>query len=82
MSRKRFPTDDHLGPTSVVARLAACIEELQAQQPGGDRGGSRRLYARTGQPRNRTLLDPPNIPGLHHTPLAALLSAQLGVPGS
>jgi glucokinase len=26
------------------------------------------------------LLDPPNIPGLHHTPLAALLSARLGVP--
>ncbi len=33
VARKRFPTEDHLGPASAVARIAACVEELQAQLP-------------------------------------------------
>ena len=28
VARKRFPTDDHLGPASVVARIAACIDGI------------------------------------------------------
>ncbi len=81
VARKRFPTDDHLGPASVVARIAACIEELQAQLPGGAPVAA--VGVCTPGPVDHetgTLLDPPNIPGLHHTPLAALLSARLGVP--
>ena len=37
VARKRFPTEDHLGPASVVERIAACIEGLRAQLPGGER---------------------------------------------
>jgi len=81
VARRRFPTEDHRGPASVVARIAACIAELQAQLPGGEPVAA--VGVCTPGPVDHatgTLLDPPNIPGLHHTPLAALLSARLGVP--
>ena len=81
LARKRFPTEDHLGPASVVARIAACLDELQAQLPGGERVAA--VGVCTPGPVDHaagTLIDPPNVPGLHHTPLAALLSDRLGVP--
>jgi glucokinase len=81
VARKRFPTEDRLGPASVVARIAACIAELQAQLPGGEPVAA--VGVCTPGPVDHatgTLLDPPNIPGLHHTPLAALLSTALGAP--
>jgi len=81
VARRRFPTEDRLGPASVVARIAACIAELQAQLPGSEPVAA--IGVCTPGPVDHatgTLLDPPNIPGLHHTPLAALLSTALGVP--
>ncbi len=81
VARKRFPTEDQRGPASVVERIAACIDELRAQLPGGERVAAAGVC--TPGPVDHAagvLLDPPNVPGLHHTPLAALLSARLGVP--
>ncbi len=81
VARRRFPTADHLGPASVIERIAGCIEELQAQLPGGARVAAAGVC--TPGPVDHAaglLLDPPNIPGLHHTPLAALLRARLGAP--
>ncbi len=81
VARKRFPTEDHLGPASVVARIAACIAALQVQLPDGAQVAA--VGVCTPGPVDHatgTLIDPPNIPGLHHTPLAALLSARLNVP--
>ncbi|GIK73086.1 MAG: hypothetical protein BroJett021_20740 [Chloroflexota bacterium] len=81
VARRRFPTEDHLGPASVVERIAACLDELQTQLPGGERVAA--VGVCTPGPVDHasgTLIDPPNIPGLHHTPLAALLSDRLGVP--
>jgi glucokinase len=80
-ARKRFPTEDRRGPASVVERIAACIDALQAQLPGGERVAAAGVC--TPGPVDHAagvLLDPPNVPGLHHTPLAALLSARLGAP--
>jgi glucokinase len=81
VARKRFPTEDARGPASVVERVAACIDALQAQLPDGERVAA--VGVCTPGPVDHTrgvLLDPPNIPGLHHTPLVALLSNRLGVP--
>jgi len=81
VARKRFPTEDRRGPASVVERIAACIDELQAQLPGGERVAA--VGVCTPGPvdhLNGVLIDPPNVPGLQHTPLAALLSARLDVP--
>lgn len=81
VARRRFPTEDSLGPASVVERIAAVVEELQAQLPASARVAACGVctpgpvdFARG------VLVDPPNIPGLHHTPLADLLRARLGVP--
>lgn len=81
VARKRFPTEDQRGPASVVERIAACIEELQMQLPGGKRVAA--VGVCTPGPVDHAagvLLDPPNVPGLHHTPLASLLSDRLRVP--
>lgn len=81
VARQRFPTEDHRGPASVVARIRACLAELQAQAP--DAPPIAAVGVCTPGPVDHatgTLLDPPNVPGLHHTPLAALLSAEMGVP--
>ncbi|MFO7633092.1 MAG: ROK family protein [Caldilinea sp.] len=81
VARKRFPTEDARGPASVVERIAACLNELQMQLPGGQRVEA--VGVCTPGPVDHasgTLLDPPNIPGLHHTPLATLLSERLGAP--
>jgi len=81
VARRRFPTEDHLGPASVVERIAACIDDLQAQLPDGEAVAA--VGVCTPGPVDHasgTLIDPPNVPGLHHTPLAALLGERLGVP--
>ena len=81
VARKRFPTEDRRGPASVVERIAACIEELQTQLSGGERVTA--VGVCTPGPVDHAagvLLDPPNVPGLHHTPLASLLSERLDVP--
>jgi glucokinase len=77
--RQRFPTEDRLGPVSIVERIAASIENLQQQQPGRVTA----VGVCTPGPVDHLqgqLLDPPNIPGLHHLPLAARLQERLGVP--
>jgi glucokinase len=81
VARRRFPTEDQRGPASVVERIAACLDELQAQLSGGERVAA--VGVCTPGPVDHAsgvLLDPPNIPGLHHTPLAALLRERLGAP--
>lgn len=79
--RRRFPTEEHLGPHSVVERIAASIAEMEEQLSGGERVAAVGIC--TPGPVDHAagvLLDPPNIPGLHHAPLAALLGERLDVP--
>lgn len=78
---RQIPTNAHEGPAAVVTRMAAAVEELAAQLPAGQRIAALGICSpgpvdhTTG-----TLVDPPNLQGLHHTPLRQLLSARLGTP--
>jgi glucokinase len=81
VARRRFPTEDWRGPESVVERIGSCLDALAAELPAGV------VLQATGiccpgplDHATGTLIDPPNIPGLHHTPLGTLLADRLGMP--
>jgi glucokinase len=81
LARQRFPTEDRWGPESVVERIAQSIERLETALPVGERVAAVGIC--TPGPvdhLNGLVLDPPNLPGLHHVPLASLLSRRLGIP--
>lgn len=81
LARERFPTEDHRGAESVVERIAQGVERLQATLPTGERVAAVGICTPGPVDHLRGLvLDPPNLPGLHHTPLASLLSRRLGMP--
>lgn len=81
IARKRIATEDHLGAASVVERIAACVDELATHLPAGARIAAMGMCTPGPvDPVNGVLFDPPNVQGLHHTPLAALLSDKLGIP--
>ena len=80
-ARVRIPTNPGLGPQSVVERIAKEVEKLSAQKPSGARIAALGLCA-PGPVDNAagTLLDPPNLAGLHYAPLQQMLSTRLGIP--
>jgi glucokinase len=81
VARDRFETRSREGPASLVARLCASIEQLSTRVAPGDRLAAVGLCAPGPIDRERgALIDPPNLPGLQHSPLAALLAQQLGLP--
>jgi glucokinase len=81
VARRRIPTHDHEGPARLVTRLAQSVAELTATLSSGERiAGIGLCCPGPVDQRNGVLLDPPNIPGLHHAPLAALLTEATGLP--
>jgi glucokinase len=81
VARCRIPTDADEGLASVVGRIAACVAELKAPVPDGS--GISALGICSPGPVDHLagmLLEPPNLPGLHHTPLRDALSERLGLP--
>ncbi|MFN8439756.1 MAG: ROK family protein [Caldilineaceae bacterium] len=81
LARKRIATEDHLGAVSVVERISACVDELRTHLPAGERIAAMGMCTPGPVDHvNGILLDPPNVQGLHHTPLGALLSQRLGIP--
>jgi glycyl-radical enzyme activating protein/glucokinase-like ROK family protein len=80
-ARVRIPTNPALGPQNVVARIAREVETLSALKPLGAHIAALGLCA-PGPVDNAagTLLDPPNLAGLHYAPLQQMISARLGVP--
>lgn len=82
VGRTRFPTEDGLGPASIVARIAGAAEGLAvAHLPAGVAVAG--LGICTPGPvdaEGGRLLDPPNVPGLHHAPMRELLAARLHLP--
>jgi len=81
VARCRIPTDAHHGLQSVVERIAACVADLQKAIPDGSRISA--LGICSPGPVDHLagmLLEPPNLPGLHHTPLRDALSERLGLP--
>jgi glucokinase len=80
VARQRISADTHEGAERVVARMLAEIDVLKKHLPEGQNIFGVGVCAPgpldhiTG-----TLKDPPNIPGLHHAPLAMMLQEKLGV---
>ncbi len=78
--RRRMPTNAAEGPQRVVERIAQCVEELAALLPGGEQIAALGICSpgpvdhETG-----TLIDPPNLAGLHNAPLRQMLAERLNV---
>jgi glucokinase len=83
VARKRVATRGDEGPQAVVERIARCVAEVERYLPDGREVKALGICSpgpldhQTG-----TLIDPPNIPGLHNTPLGQLLSQRLNLPVS
>ena len=81
VARRRIPTCADDGPQDVVERIARCVAELERELSGGERVAALGICSpgpldhRTG-----TLVDPPNIPGLHGAPLGPMLAERLNLP--
>ena len=81
VSRLRVPTDQHEGPEGVVERIAQNMTRLKGALPVGQRIAAMGICSpgpldhQTG-----TLMDPPNLPGLHHAPLRQMLAERLDLP--
>jgi len=78
---RQIPTNPQDGAASVVTRMAAELDALAAQLPAGARMAAMGICS-PGPVNHQAgvLIDPPNLQGLHHTPLRQLLSEQLGLP--
>lgn len=83
VARRRIPTRADDGPRAVIERIAQGVAELEQELPGGEHVGA--LGVCTPGPvdyQTGTLLDPPNLPALHNTPLRQMLSERLDLPVS
>jgi glucokinase len=69
------------GPTQIVERIAACVDELKTAIPAGESIGALGICCpgpidhTTG-----TLINPTNLPKFYNTPLRQMLSERLNMP--
>ena len=79
--RVRIPTHPRLGPESLVDRIAHEVGKLSVHLPPGQRIAALGLCSPGPVDYEAgTLLDPPNLAGLHYAPLRRMLSERLGIP--
>jgi glucokinase len=81
VGRRKIPTRSIEGPRAVVERIAQQVEQLAELLPAG--GKNPRLGVCSpgaGDHETGTLVDPPNLPGLHNAPLRQLLAERLSIP--
>jgi len=80
---RRIPTNAHEGPQAVVERIAQSVAELERELPDEGRIAALGICS-PGPVDHQTgmLIDPPNLSGLHHTPLRQMLSEGLNLPVS
>lgn len=80
---QRVATDADDGPQAVVERIAQSVAELEKEVTDGKRVAALGICSpgpvdhQTG-----TLMEPPNLQGLHHAPLRYMLSERLSLPVS
>ena len=80
---RRIPTDADDGPRAVVERIACSIADLQRELPAGKRIAALGICSPGPvDPQAGMLIDPPNLSGLHHTPLQQMLAERLELPVS
>ncbi len=83
VAHRRTSTAGHEGPEAVVARIVAGVTGLEGEIPG--KGQVRALGICSPGPVDHEtgmVIDPPNLHGLHHTPLRRMLSERLNIPVS
>ena len=83
VTHRRIPTQESAGPQTVVERIAQSVAELDKELPEG--GHITALGICTPGPVDHQagmLLDPPNLPALHNTPLRQMLFERLHIPVS
>ena len=81
VARRRMLTAAHEGPQAVVERIAQGVAELERELPGRKRISA--LGICCPGPVDHcagTLIDPPNLQGLHHAPLRQMLVERLAIP--
>jgi len=80
---RRIPTNADDGPQVVVERIAQSVVELEGEIPDGGRIAALGICSpgpidyQAGM-----IVDPPNIPGLHNSPLRQMLAERLNIPVS
>lgn len=81
VAKTRMPTGAGEGPQAVVERIAQGVAEFTSLIPAGQNIAALGICS-PGPLDHESgyLLDPPNLPGLHHTPLRQLLSERLDLP--
>jgi len=80
---RRTATDSQEGPQAVVGRIARSVAELEDELPAGKRIAGLGICS-PGPVDHETgmVIDPPNMQGLHNTPLRQMLSERLNIPVS
>ncbi len=78
---RQIATNPHEGIDAVTARTGAAVDELQESLPAGCRVAALGICS-PGPVDHESgmLIDPPNLQGLHHTPLRQKLVERLGIP--
>jgi glucokinase len=78
---RQIASDSHEGVDAVTARMGAVVDELRMSAPAGVQVEALGICS-PGPVDHATgmLIDPPNLQGLHHTPLRDKLGARLGMP--
>jgi glucokinase len=83
VAHRRIATDAQDGPRAVVERIAQSVAELGRELPKGKQIAALGICSpgpvdhQTG-----TLVEPPNLQGLHHAPLRQMLAERLNLPVS
>jgi len=81
VARRRMPTSADEGPQPVVERIAQGVAELERALPTGQRIAALGICSPGPlDPETGWLIDPPNLPGLHNTPLRKMLAERLALP--
>jgi glucokinase len=81
VERHRMPTGAGEGPEAVVERLAGGVDRLKGALPAGEQVAALGLCSPGPlDHKSGMLLDPPNLPRLHHTPLRQMLADRLDLP--
>ena len=78
---RRMPTDAGDGPQPVVERIAQSVAELEKELPSGQRIAALGICS-PGPLDHQAgiIIDPPNLPGLHHSPFRQMLTDRLNLP--
>ena len=83
VTRCRIPTNENEGAQAVVERIAQSVAELKDVLPADEKIAALGICS-PGPVDHQSgmLLDPPNLPTLHHTPLRQMLTDHLKIPVS